>query len=502
MKILDKINYPSDIKELSSQQLNTLAGEIRSFLVQNVLVSGGHLASNLGVVELTLALHKVFDFSDDRIIFDVGHQAYVHKILTGRKNSFDTLRRLNGLSGFPKRSESIYDAFDVGHASTSISAAVGMARGRDLMNKKHNVIAFLGDGALTGGMTFEALNDIGQRKSGLIIVLNDNEMAIEKNVGGLSAHLGKLHYNQKYSDTKSAISRFLDKKGKVGKNISGFLESARDKLKLAAMAAPYFESIGIKYIGIIDGHNIEELVSIFEKVKDTKEPVIIHTYTKKGYGYKQAEESPDKYHGVGRQTVSIKRDEISYSEAFGEILQCIADDNQNVVAISAAMLTGCGLSGFYKKFPDRTYDVGIAEEHAVTMAAGMATAGLVPVVCIYSTFLQRAYDQIIHDVSMQNLHVIFAIDRAGLVGEDGETHQGVFDLSYLSHIPNLTVLTPSCYQELKQMMEYAVNECSGPVAVRYPKAAVSFRECTEFVPSCAEVVSDGTDTVVFACGRM
>ncbi len=505
MKILDKINNPSDIKNLNYKQLDILALEIRQFLVENVMESGGHLASNLGVVELTLALHKVFDFSKDRIIFDVGHQAYVHKILTGRKNSFNTLRKLNGLSGFPKRKESVYDAFDAGHASTSISAGVGLARARDLSGDNHNVISFIGDGALTGGMTFEALNDIGQKKSGLIVILNDNEMAIEKNVGGLSAHLSMLHYNTKYMNTKSAISKFLDSKGNIGRNVSDFLGSTKDKFKLATMAAPYFESIGIKYVGIIDGHNTAELVSILEKVKDTKEPVIIHTFTKKGKGYKDAEKNPDKYHGVSRRLPGKQSDGLTYSSAVGQILQNLADKNNKIVAISAAMISGCGLSDFYKKFPDRTFDVGIAEEHAVTMAAGMAAGGLVPVVCIYSTFLQRAYDQIIHDVCMQNLHVVFAIDRAGLVGEDGETHQGIFDISYLRHMPNMTILAPSDYNELTQMMEYAVNECQGPVAVRYPRAELTNgANSVDFAVGKHIHMTAGdnrADTVIFAYGR-
>ena len=504
MKILDKINNPSDIKNLDYTQLDVLASDIRQFLVENVLESGGHLASNLGVVELTLALHKVFDFSRDRIIFDVGHQAYVHKIITGRKNSFNTLRKLNGLSGFPKRKESVYDAFDAGHASTSISAGVGLARARDFAGENHNVVAFIGDGALTGGMTFEALNDIGQRKSGLIVILNDNEMAIEKNVGGLSAHLSKLHYNTKYNNTKTAITKFLDGKGNIGKNVSEFLGSTKDKFKLATMAAPYFESIGIKYIGIIDGHDTKELVSILEKVKDTKEPVIIHTYTKKGKGYKDAEDNPDKYHGVSRKLPEARTSGLTFSGAVGQILQNMAEKNDKLVAISAAMLSGCGLSGFYKKYPERTFDVGIAEEHAVTMAAGMAAGGLTPVVCIYSTFLQRAYDQLIHDVCMQKLHVVFAIDRAGLVGEDGETHQGLFDISYLNHMPNMTILAPSDYSELEQMLDYAVNVCEGPVAVRYPKAEVINIDDNEpFTIGKHIHISENEkpDTVVFAYGR-
>ena len=502
MNILRKIDSPVDLKNLTEQELVGLSADIRDFLVENVLVTGGHLASNLGVVELTLALHKVFDFSKDRIVFDVGHQAYIHKLITGRKDRFASLRQLNGLSGFPKRSESEYDAFNVGHASTSISAAVGYARARDLNNDDYNVVAFIGDGALTGGMTFEALNDIGQRKSGVIIILNDNEMSIGHNVGGLSAYLSKLHYNPKYKTTKNAVSGFLKNKGKIGNGVAGFLESVRDKFKLATLAAPYFESIGIKYIGIVDGHNIDEMCSILESVKGTNEPVLIHTYTHKGHGYKPAEENPDKYHGVS-PSVSDADGSLKYSDAVGDILCDLASENNSIVAISAAMISGCGLSKFSQTFPDRTFDVGIAEEHAVTMAAGMAAGGLTPVVCIYSTFLQRAYDQIIHDVCMQNLHVVFAIDRAGIVGDDGETHQGVFDLSYLSHIPNLTVLAPTCYLELKSMLNYAVNECTGPVAIRYPKGNVSSRNLvSDFIPFKSEIVSGGNSTTIFACGKM
>ncbi len=503
MSILEKINTPADIKQLDIQQMKELSADIRQFLINNVLTTGGHLASNLGVVELTLALHKVFDFSYDRIIFDVGHQSYVHKIITERKNAFPTLRQLNGLSGFPKRSESIYDAFDAGHASTSISAAVGLARARDINNEERNIVAFLGDGALTGGMTFEALNDIGQRKSGVIIILNDNEMSIGKNVGGLSAYLAKLHVNPKYKNTKSAISEFLSKHGNAGKSVSNFLESARDKFKLAAVAAPYFESIGIKYIGIIDGHNIQELTNILNQVKNTNEPVLIHTLTKKGCGYKDAEDNPDRYHGVSALCESNKASCVKYSDAFGDILCKLAADNPKITAISAAMISGCGLSQFEKDYPDRTFDVGIAEEHAVTMAAGLAAGGLTPFVCIYSTFLQRAYDQIIHDVCMQNLHVVFAIDRAGIVGDDGETHQGIFDLSFLSHMPNMTILTPSCYSELVQMTNYAANKCKGPVAIRYPKGSVSPRvSVDDFDVSKAEIISQGNDTAIFACGKM
>lgn len=501
MNLLNKINFPEDMRKLSFEQLDALAEEIREFLIQNILVTGGHLASNLGVVELTIALHKVFDLSKDRLIFDVGHQSYVHKILTGRRDGFSTLRMLDGLSGFPKPVESIYDAFGAGHASTSISAAVGMARARDIKGDDNNIIAFIGDGALTGGMTFEALNDIGQRKSKMIIILNDNEMSIEKNVGGLSAYLGKLRYNQKYLNTKNALADFLDKKGKTGATVTNVLKTLKNKFKFATMAAPYFESIGINYVGIVDGHDIRALADIFEKVKNVDEPVIIHTFTKKGSGYKEAEENPDRYHGVNSNQNPSCGESPSYSSVLGGILLKHAQTNNYLVAVTAAMAAGCGLKDFSKIYPERLFDVGIAEEHAVTMAAGMAMSGLVPVVCIYSTFLQRAYDQIIHDVCMQKLHVVFAIDRAGLVGEDGETHQGLFDLSYLSHIPNLTVLAPSCMNEFEEMMDWAINECTGPVAVRYPKGNVTQRNSAPFKVSVAERISDG-DISLITCGKM
>ena len=440
--------------------------------------------------------------SHDRLIFDVGHQSYVHKIITGRKDAFSTLRKLDGLSGFPKPSESIYDAFCAGHASTSISAACGMARARDLINDDRNIIAFVGDGALTGGMTFEALNDIGQRKSKMIIILNDNEMSIEKNVGGLSAHLGMLRCNRKYLDTKNTVADFLDKKGKSGAMLASMLKSVKNKFKFATIAAPYFESIGINYVGIIDGHNIESLVEIFERVKNIDEPVIIHTFTKKGLGYKKAEDNPHKYHGVSPKATTENSSKDIYSDLFGDVLCNLASVNNKIVSITAAMTSGCGLVEFGKKFPNKLFDVGIAEEHAVTMAAGMASGGLVPVVSIYSTFLQRAYDQILHDVCMQNLHVVFAVDRAGLVGEDGETHQGLFDLSYLTHMPNMTVLTPSCKKEFEQMMEYAVNKCSGPVAVRYPKSEISQRQCTDFEVQKAECISKSDKISIITCGKM
>lgn len=495
MRFLNNIKNPDDLKRIDLSDCGELASEIREFLIKNVLVTGGHLASNLGVVELTVALHRVFDVPRDKIIFDVGHQAYVHKMLTGRLNEFSTLRQLDGLSGFPKPRESKYDCFGAGHASTSISAALGMARARDILGEKYNVIAFLGDGAMTGGMTFEALNDVGSRKTKLIIVLNDNEMSIEKNVGGLSAYLGQLRCTAKYQKAKDVLQDVLDKQGKTGEFVAKFLKETKDRIKFATIAAPYFEALGIKYIGIVDGHNTERLTDIFQKAKQSDGPVIIHTLTKKGLGYPEAEISPEKYHGVscsydlkGTSAGVNKNDNVSYSDISGNIICKNAEKDKKIVAITAAMASGCGLSDFARKYPNRFFDVGIAEEHAVTMAAGMAATGIKPVVFIYSTFLQRAYDQILHDVCIQNLNVVFAIDRAGVVGSDGETHQGVFDISYLSHIPNVTLLSPSCKDELEQMFDYALNKAQGPVFIRYPKHTASMRVCTPFNAGKCEII--------------
>jgi len=502
MELLSKIKSPDDLKVLSDAQLDMLCEEIRAFLIDHVMISGGHLASNLGVVELTVAMHRVFDMPQDKIIFDVGHQSYVHKMLTGRLDRFDTLRCKGGLSGFPKTEESIYDSFNTGHASTSISAALGMARARDLNGENHQVVAFIGDGALTGGMAFEALNDAGASKTKLIIVLNDNEMSISKNVGGLSEYLSRLRSAPKYSKTKHGLKNFLKKFGRVGDGIVHVLDIFRRSIKFATLPVPLFENLGFTYLGIIDGHNIRALTNVFERAKKMDGPVIIHTFTKKGLGYRAAEESPHKYHGVSRSTTTLKRKDMDFSAAFGGCLTRLASENKNVVAITAAMIDGCGLGEFATAFPQRLFDVGIAEQHAVTMAAGLATNGIIPVVCIYSTFLQRAYDQILHDVCLQNLHVVFAIDRAGIVGEDGETHQGIFDLSYLSHIPNLTILSPSCYEELKQMLNFAVNECDGPVALRYPRGEIPFRENSQpFMVSCAEQLAAGDDITIVATGR-
>lgn len=503
MSLLNKINTPDDVKKLNKNELEMLSEEIRDFLVKNVMHSGGHLASNLGVVELTLALLKCFDFPKDKLIFDVGHQCYVYKMLTGRKDRFDSLRHLGGISGFPRTSESEYDFFDVGHAGTSVSAAVGMARARDLRGSDEHIIALVGDGALTSGMSFEALNDVGLRKTKVIIILNDNAMSINKNVGGLSLHLSNLRFTQKYKTTKNSLNGILAKFGSSGKAMWRVMHSIKERIKYAAIASPLFEQLGLTYMGIIDGNSTEDVINALEKAKKIDGPVLIHTFTKKGMGYSEAENNPSKFHGISSETARLNRGDINYDSIFSLLISSLAKDNPRLVAITAAMTSGCGLVEFASKYPERFFDVGIAEEHAVTMAAGLASGGFVPVVCLYSTFLQRSYDQIIHDVCLQNLHVVFAIGHAGLTGEDGETHQGLMDLSMLTAIPNITIFAPSDYDEFKAMMNYAVNECKGPVAVRYPKAEISLKKDGEAInPLEAEKLTEGNDVLILACGRM
>jgi len=471
-KILDNYKDITEIKKMSFAELESFAEEIRSFLIDKVSKTGGHLASNLGVVELTLSLYYTFDFNSDKLIWDVGHQAYIHKILTGRKDKFNSLRKYNGISGFPKREESKYDIFETGHSSTSLSAALGMARARDLNKKYHEVIAVIGDGALTGGMAFEALNDVGYKKSKMIIILNENEMSIEKNVGGLSTHLSKLRADPKYNKFAQDLDTTLRKIPTIGKGMANFIEKFKDGIKQVIVPSMIFEDMGLKYLGPIDGHNLKDLTKVMNMAKSIKEPVIIHVVTQKGKGYEYAEQNPGKFHGIGPfdcdsgETVSTSCE--TYSGTFGKTIIDIARENKNVVAITAAMRDGTGLTNFSEEFPDRFFDVGIAEQHAVTLAAGMASEGLKPVFVVYSTFLQRAYDQLLHDICIQKLPVVFAIDRAGIVGEDGETHQGVFDLSYLSTMPNMTIMTPKCAAELNTMLKWAVNQ-DFPIAIRYPR---------------------------------
>ena len=477
-RILDKITSPEGVKDLTNVELEVLAAEIREFLIDSVSKTGGHLASNLGVVELTISLFKSFNLENDKIVWDVGHQCYVHKILTGRKEQFDKLRKYNGLSGFPKRCESKYDAFDTGHSSTSISAALGMARSRDIKKEKNEVIAVIGDGALTGGMALEALNDVGFNKTKIIVILNDNQMSISKNVGGLSMHLNKLRMEPKYNKLKSNINETL-KTSKTGEKVANCISRFKDSLKQFIVPSMLFEDMGLKYIGPINGHDIETLTEVFEMTKNIEEPVIIHVVTNKGKGYELAEKNPNKYHGVspfdlesGETNIPSKR---TYSKAFGDAMIELAKEDDRIVAITAAMPDGTGLKDFAKEFPKRFFDVGIAEGHATTLAAGFAVSNMKPVFAVYSTFLQRAFDQLIHDVCIQNMPVVFAIDRAGLVGEDGETHQGIFDLSYLSAIPNMTVLAPKHLDEIKVMLNWALNH-NGPVAIRYPRGADIYKD--------------------------
>ncbi len=505
MNILDTVNSPEDIKSLSVDELNQLCDELREFLIENVSQTGGHLASNLGIVELSVAFHKVFNTPEDKLVFDVGHQSYVHKILTGRKDKFDTLRQFEGLSGFPKRSESEYDCFNTGHASTSISAALGMARARDLKGDNFSVAALFGDGALTGGMMFEAMNDAGHSKTPLILILNDNNMSISKNVGALSKHLRKLRISPFYFKSKHAVEEFLHRFPKAGNRIGNTLRILKRQVRKIVLPTTLFEEFGFTYIGPVDGHDIESLISCFEYAKDIKKPVLIHALTKKGRGFAPAEKNPIKFHGLGKFdkiTGKTPPSKDSYSSAFGASLCKIAQNNKNVVAITGAMPEGTGLSGFQSVYPKQFFDVGIAEEHAVTMAAGMACEGLVPVVALYSTFLQRAYDQTLHDVCLQNLHVVFAIDRAGIVGADGETHQGAYDISYLSHMPNMTILSPSNFKMLDEMLEFAINEYNGPIAIRYPRGNTQYLSDNSFTYGKAIKHREGNDISIICSGRM
>lgn len=508
-KTIMDYQFPEDLKTMTERDLELLTYEIRDFLIEKVSKTGGHLASNLGVVELTIALHKVFDSPMDKMVWDVGHQSYVHKILTGRAACFDGLRCLNGISGFPKREESVHDMFDTGHSSNSISAAMGYAAARDLDGGDYNVIAVIGDGALTGGMAYEALNNAGSSQSKMIVILNDNEMSIDKNIGGISQHLSKLRASQAYLDFKKQLKKTLRGIPGVGEGLYSGFEHLRDSVKYAIVPGAIFEQLGFKYYGPVDGHNIHDLIEILSLAKILEGPVLIHAITKKGKGYRNAENNPGKFHGIGAfdpttGNVLAESKNLSYSQIFGNKLVQLAGDNPKIVAISAAMVDATGLGKFAQKYPDRIFDAGIAEAHAVTFGAGLAASGYRPVVAIYSTFLQRAYDQILIDVCMQNLPVIFAIDRAGNVGADGETHHGVFDLSYLSHMPNLTVLAPKDGKELADMLEYALT-LDGPCAIRYPKGEAM--DCQDEI-SCqvidgtAERLRDGSEVEIFAVGKM
>jgi len=507
--LLDKINKANDIKNINPQDYKKLADEIRYFLISNVSKTGGHLASNLGVVELTMALHLFLDLPKDKLIWDVGHQSYTHKILTGRKEGFAKLRQMGGISGFPKRKESECDSFDTGHSSTAISAALGMVKARDLKGENNKIVAVIGDGALTGGLAYEALNNAGRLKSNLIIILNDNKMSISKNVGGMANYLAKLRTNTKYTDFKENMENILTSKLPGGKDIVSRLKRSKDAIKHFMLPNMLFEDMGLTYIGPIDGHNINSILSALNTASRANKAVVIHVITKKGKGYVPAEKHPSKYHGIdpfyinnGKTKGKAKAE--TYTKVFSSALIKAAEKNEKVVAITAAMPYGTGLHAFKKVFPNRFFDVGIAEEHAVTFAAGLATEGLRPVVAIYSTFLQRSYDQIIHDVCINNLPVVFAIDRAGICGKDGETHQGIFDLSFLSHIPNMLVMAPKNKWELEDMLEFALAY-DGPVAIRYPKgeAYQGFAEYREpVILGKSEILSKAEKIAILAVGSM
>ena len=508
--LLNTINSPEDVKKLSEQQLEQLAQEIRQFMISVISKTGGHLAPNLGVVELTLALHRVFSTPTDKLVFDVGHQAYVHKIITGRREQFPTLRQYGGLSGFPKRSESEHDAFGTGHSSTSISAALGMAVARDLQGEDYDVVAVIGDGSMTGGMAFEGLNNAGDLHKRMIVVLNDNEMSISKNVGAMSEYLYQLRTGETYNKIKSDIEGWL-KNMEFGTDVLKAIRRLKGSVKYLMVPSSIFEELGYTYLGPIDGHDLNALQDVFHAAKKIDGPVLVHVLTKKGKGYAPAEESPNKFHGTGPyeletgKKIANPNAPITYTEVFGNTLTDMAKEDKKIVGITAAMPDGTGLSTFAKAHPDRFFDVGIAEQHAVTAAAGMAAAGLKPVAAIYSTFMQRAYDSVLHDICMQNLHVTMCLDRAGLVGDDGFTHHGVFDYAYLRSMPNMTIMAPKDENELRHMLKTALD-FNGPVSVRYPRGSglgVDISGPMEDLPiGKAEVLKEGFDLCFWAIGSM
>ncbi len=507
-KILDRVNKPNDLKKLNILEKNELAKEIREYILEIVSKNGGHLASNLGVVELTIALHSVFNLPEDRIVWDVGHQAYVHKILTGRKEQMKTLRKFGGISGFPKISESKYDSFDTGHSSTSISVALGMARANALENKNNHVIAVIGDGSLTGGMAMEALNDAGSSNSNITVILNDNEMSISKNVGGVPALLTKIRTKKMYKRSNNCIKRFFNKVPLIGKPIVTLAHNIKRSIKQMVIPNMYFEDIGFTYLGPVDGHNIEELEKILERSKHLEGPVLIHVISKKGKGYKFAEETPDKFHGISSFDIKtgevVSKSKKDYSKVFGDKLIELAQKDDKIVAVTAAMKDGTGLKEFANEYPNRFFDVGIAEQHAVGMIAGMATAGLKPVFAVYSSFLQRGYDQLIHDIALEQIPVTICVDRAGIVGADGETHQGIFDLCFLNSIPNLVIMAPKDFKELEQMLEFAVN-LNKPVIIRYPRGGegkTAFEKHSNIELGKAEVIKEGKDLTIVVIGKM
>ncbi|MDD2431326.1 MAG: 1-deoxy-D-xylulose-5-phosphate synthase [Firmicutes bacterium] len=507
-RLLDKLTNPSDLRAYSYHELNILAKEIREEILYTVSLNGGHLAPNLGVVELTLAVHRVFESPKDKLVWDVGHQCYTHKLLTGRRDAFFSLRQLDGISGFPKPEESIHDAFATGHSSTSISAALGMATSRDLSNEDYKVVAIIGDGSITGGMAYEGLNHAGHLKSDLTVILNDNEMSIAQNVGALSRYLSDLRAAPSYSKFKSNVQNALDRVPLVGKPLAKVIEKTKNMFKYMLVPGVFFEELGFTYLGPIDGHNIQQMCKVFSEAAAIKGPVLVHVITKKGKGYIPAEESPSKFHGVGPFDIetgkSKAESKTTFTSCFAKALLDEASQNEDIVGITAAMTEGTGLLEFSRKYPERFFDVAIAEQHAVTFAAGLAARGKRPVVAIYSTFLQRAYDQIIHDVCLSNLPVVFAIDRAGLVGSDGPTHHGIFDLSFLRTVPNLVLFSPKDGTEVADMLHTAFQlDC--PVAIRYPKqetAMVFPRNRRYITPGKAEVLSRGRHVNIVAEGIM
>lgn len=507
--ILEQIKKENDIKNIPKEQLPALAGEIREFLIEKISCTGGHLASNLGVVELTMAMHRVFDLPKDKIIWDVGHQSYTHKVLTGRQDGFDELRKYGGMSGFPKRKESDCDCFDTGHSSTSISAGLGYVKARELQNENNWVVSVIGDGSLTGGMAFEALNNASKLKSNFMIVLNDNNMSISENTGAIATILNNVRTAGPYGELKEGVSTTLSKIPVYGDKMVDKIRKAKSGLKQLVIPGMMFEDMGITYLGPVDGHNIEKLQRVFKVAKKLNNSIIIHVITKKGKGYEPAEENPSRFHGTGPFDIETgvpknKKENADYTDVFSKVLRKAAEKDNEIVAITAAMPDGTGLKNFARQFPKRFFDVGIAEGHAVTFAAGLAAAGMKPVVAIYSSFLQRAYDQIVHDVCNQNLHVVFAIDRAGLVGSDGETHQGIFDLSFLSSIPNIHILAPKNKWELADMLRYALSY-DGPVAIRYPRGTAcmdleQFR--APIFTGKSEMIYEEKEIVLFSVGSM
>lgn len=509
MSVLDKINKPNDIKRLNKSEYPILAQEIRDFILENVSQTGGHLASNLGTVELTMALHLVLDFPVDKLIWDVGHQAYTHKILTGRKDEFKTLRKFGGMSGFPKQAESPCDCFDTGHSSTSISAALGFAEAKEILGTDESVVAVIGDGALSGGLAYEALNNMARLKSSMVVVLNDNEMSISENVGGMSRYLNKIRSGQAYNDFKAGVENTILRIPLAGHDLALTVKRSKDSLKHLLVPGMFFEDMGITYIGPVDGHNIQQMVESLVAAIELERPVVVHVKTVKGKGYRYAEKHPCYFHGVapfdlGTGKMTEKKEKPTYTDIFARKILSLAEQNQKLVAITAAMAEGTGLKRFRERYPERFFDVGIAEQHAVTFAAGLAAAGMVPVVAIYSSFLQRAYDQILHDVCIQNLHVIFAVDRSGLVGADGATHQGIFDISYLSEIPNMTILAPKNRYELEVAMDFAI-QWEGPIAIRYSRGTAydGWEEIqTPIVYGKSEILQKGTEIAIIAVGNM